>query len=94
VATPTLPRAKAALAAAIERAKLQALDNHVPPMGRASNADTNALAAVTHSSRATTSGSGFDASDAAIGAAIAAAIVLLITASTLAVRQRRQPRHP
>ena len=63
-------------------------------MGRISNADTNAYAAVTHSNPATTSGSGFDWSDAAIGAAIAAAIVLLITASTLAVRQRRQPRHP
>jgi hypothetical protein len=94
VATPTLPRAKAALAAAIERAKLQALDNHVPPMGRTSNADTNAYATVTHPNPATPSGSGFDWSDAAIGAAIAAVIVLLITASTLAVRQRRQPRHP
>jgi len=94
VAAPTLPPAKAALAAEIERAKLQALDNHVPPMGRTSTADTNAPAAVTHSNPATTSGSGFDASDAAIGAAIAAAIVLLITASTLAVRQRRQPLPP
>lgn len=80
--------------AAIERARLQALDNHVPPMGRTSNADTNAYATLTHSNPATPSGSGFDWSDAAIGAAIAAVIVLLITASTLAARQRRQPRHP
>jgi hypothetical protein len=91
---PTLPPAKAALAAAIERAKLQALENHVPPMERTSNADMNADATVTHTDPATPSGSGFDSSDAAIGAAIAAVVVLLITASTLAVRQRRQPRHP
>ncbi len=95
VAPPTLAPANAALAAAIERAKLQALVNHVPPMGRTSNADTNAYATVTHPNPATPSGSGgFDWSVAAIGAAIAAVIVLLITASTLAARQRRQPRHP
>ena len=80
--------------AAIERAKLQALENHVPPMGRISSADTNTYATATHTNPAPPSGSGFDWSDAAIGAAIAAALVLLITASTLAVRQRRQPRHP
>jgi hypothetical protein len=80
--------------AAIERARAQALANHVPPSGRYTGADTNAQATVSHSNPATTSGSGFDGSDAAIGAGIAAAIVLLITAGTLAVRQRRQPRHP
>ena len=37
---------------------------------------------------------GFDWGDAAIGAGIAAAVALLITAGTLAVRQRSQPRHP
>ena len=80
--------------AAIERARAQALANHVPPNGRYTGADTNAYATVTHANPATPTGSGFDWSDAAIGAAIAAAIVLLITASTLAARQRRQPRHP
>lgn len=65
VAAPTLPPAKTALAAAIERAKLQALENHVPPIGRTSNADTNAYATVTHPNPATPSGSGgFDWSDA------------------------------
>ena len=48
VAAPTLPPPKAALDAAIERAKGPALDNHVPPMGRTSNADTNAYATASH----------------------------------------------
>jgi len=94
VEPPILPPAKPSQFAAIERAKEQALANHAPPNGRYSSADTNAYATPTQPNPATPSGSGFDASDAAIGAAIAAVIVLLITASTLAVRQRRQPHHP
>jgi hypothetical protein len=38
-------------------------------------------------------GDGFQWGDAAVGAAVSAAIVLLVTAGTLAVRRRSQPTH-
>jgi hypothetical protein len=37
---------------------------------------------------------GFDYGDAAIGAGITGGLVLLVTAGTLTVRRRSQPRHP
>ena len=109
VAPPVLQPVKHSQLAAIERAKLQALA-YVPPNGPYNSAELNAQAggllsaASSHSPggpgssgptlRAGPSGSGFDWSDAAILAAIAVAVVLLITAGTRAIRQQRQPRHP
>ena len=92
---PILHRAQASQIAATERAKEQALANHVPPNGRQSNADVNAAVHPIAAPAATLKApdSGFDWGDAAIGAGIILTIALLITAGGFAVRQRSQPRH-
>jgi hypothetical protein len=80
--------------AAIERLKEQALVNHVPPNGRHSNADVNTRAHPVAAPASTLKApdNGFDWGDAAIGAGITATLVLLITAGSVAGRQRSQPR--
>ena len=82
--------------AAIERLKEQALANHVPPNGRQSNADVNTRAHPVAAPAPTLKApdNGFDWGDAAIGAGIVATLVLLITAGSVAVRQRSEPGHP
>jgi hypothetical protein len=98
VPPPILHQARGSRLAAIDRAKEQALANHVPPTGRYSSADLNGYAAAAHPSAAASPApkspnNGFDWGDAAIGAGITAAIALALTAGSLAVRQRRQPRY-
>ena len=93
---PQIPhRVRASQLAATERAKEQALANHVPPNGRYSNAEVNTtahpIAALAPTLKAPDNG--FDWGDAAIGAGIIATLALLITAGSFAVRQRSQPRH-
>jgi hypothetical protein len=92
---PVLHRVRAWQLAATERAKAQALANHVPPNGRYSSADLNAtghpIAAPAPTLKAPDSG--FDWGDAAIGAGIILTVALLITAGGFAVRQRSEPRH-
>ena len=92
---PILHRARASQLAATERAKEQALANHVPPNGRDSNADVNTTAHPIAAPAPTLKApdNGFDWGDAAIGAGIIATIALLITAGSFAVRQRSQPGH-
>ena len=82
--------------AAIERLKEQALVNHVPPNGRQSNADVNTRAHPVAAPAPTLKApdNGFDWGDAAIGAGIVATLALLITAGSVAVRQRSEPGHP
>ena len=67
-------------------------------MGRQSNAEPNARATTDRPIAAAQTlkapSSDFDWGDAAIGAGIAAAIALLITAGAQVVRQRSQLRHP
>ena len=92
---PILHRSRASQLAATERAKEQALANHVPPNGRQSNADVNTeanpIAAPAPTLKAPDNG--LDWGDVAIGAGIILTIALLITAGGFAVRQRSQPRH-
>ena len=92
---PGVPPTPAQLAA-IERLKGQALANHVPPNGRQSKADVNTTANPVAAPAPTLKApdNGFDWGDAAIGAGIIATLALLITAGSVAVRQRSQPRHP
>ena len=92
---PILHRVRASQLAATERAKEQALANHVPPNGRYSNADVNAAGhpIAAPAATLTASDSGFDWGDVAIGAGIILTIALLISAGGFAVRQRSQPRH-
>ena len=92
-------QARGSRVAAINRAKEQALANHVPPTGRYHKADLNTHATTVHpiATAAPTlksTSNGFDWGDAAIGAGITAAIALVLTAGSLAVRGRSQPRHP
>jgi hypothetical protein len=95
---PILHRVQGSQLAAANRAKEQALANHVPPNGRYSTADLNGYATVTapavKAPALSAPGNGFDWGDAAVGAGITAAIALMITAGSLAVRQRSQPDHP
>lgn len=93
---PILHRARASRLAVTERAKEQALANHVPPNGRYSNADVNTTAHPIAAPAPTLEApdKGFDWGAAAIGAGIIATLALLITAGNFAVRQRSQPRHP
>jgi hypothetical protein len=92
IAHPPTP----AQVAAIERLKEQALANHVPPNGRQSKADVNTTANPVAAPAPTLKApdNGFDWGDAAIGAGIIATLALLITAGSIAVRQRSQPGHP
>jgi hypothetical protein len=92
---PILHRVRASQLAASERAKEQALANHVPPNGRYSNADVNTKAHPIAAPAPTLKApdNGFDWGDLAIGAGIIATIALLITAGSFAVRQRSQPGH-
>jgi hypothetical protein len=98
VSPPISGRARRSQVAAAEGLTELALANHVPPSGRRSNANLNANAAtdrpVAAARTLTAPSSDFDWSDAAIGAGIAAAIALLITAGAQVVRQRNQLRHP
>ena len=79
--------------AAIARLKEQALLNHVPPYGRQSNVDANTRPVAAPAPTLKAPDNGFDWGDAAIGAGITLTLALLITAGSLAVRQRSQPRH-
>ena len=81
--------------AAIARLKEQALLNHVPPYGRQGTADVNTSAHPVAAPAPTLKApdNGFDWGDAAIGAGITLTLALLVTAGSLAVRQRSQPRH-
>jgi hypothetical protein len=91
-------RARRSHLAAAEGPIEQALANHVPPTARYSNAALNAHA-TTHRPVAAARtlkapSNDFAWGDAAIGAGIAAAIALLLTAGAQVVRQRNQLRHP
>jgi hypothetical protein len=72
------------------RARAQVLANHVPPAGRISTAATHDAPAV-RLVTLTVPSHGFDWGDAAIGAAVAAAIALLIAAGGVAIRQHNHP---
>ena len=75
----------------------RAARSYSPPAGaRYSSADTDAYAAFAHPVAASAPtvkapGAGFDYGAAAVGAGLAVAIIVLITAGGLAVRRRRQP---
>ncbi len=99
VGPPILRVARASELAAIHRAEAQsaAAGSYSPPAGaRYSSADTDAYAASVHPVAASAPtvkapGDGFDFGAAAVGAGLAVAIIVLITAGGLAVRRRRQP---
>jgi hypothetical protein len=99
VGPPILRVARGSEAAAINRAEAQrkAAHSYSPGAGaRHSSADTAAYAAVSHPVAASSSpvkapGAGFDYGAAAVGAGLAVAIIVLITAGGLAVRRRKQP---
>ena len=94
---PILRRARASQIAATERAKEQALANHVPPNGRQSNADANTSGPPQsrprhpRSRHRTTALTGVTRR-LARGSLLT--LALLITAGSIAVRQRSEPRHP
>jgi hypothetical protein len=98
VAPPTSGPARHSQSPAAGTPREQALANHVPRTGRQSNAEPNARATTDRPIAAAETlkapSSDFDWGDAAIGAGIAAAIALLITAGAQVVRQRSQLRHP
>jgi hypothetical protein len=98
VAPPILQRGQVSELEAANRAKEQALVHRMQSKARYSDAELNAYVTTAHPSAVapptlTAPGTSFDWGDAAIGAGIAIAVALLIAGSTLAVRQRRQPRH-
>jgi hypothetical protein len=97
VPPPTSGRARHSQLTAGESPFEQSLANHVPPSGRRSNAELNANATTDRPIAAAPTlkapSSDFDWGAAAIGAGIAAAIALLLTAGAQ-VRQRNQLRHP
>ena len=97
-APPTTGLARRSPLTATEDPIQQALANHVPPSGRQSNAKLNANATTGRPIAAAQTlkapSTDFDWGAAAIGAGIAAAIALLITAGTQVARQRSQLRHP
>lgn len=98
---PPLRPARASELEAINRAKAQqerALSYSPPPSARHSSAATNTftwtarpVALIAPSVKPASDG--FDYGDAAIGAAIAAAIAALAGGGTVAVRRRSQPQH-
>jgi hypothetical protein len=101
-AAPALPTAlpvpRGFNLAEIRRAEAQEAQAHsytVPATARYSDAGLNGYAAARPSAalpapKATTPSNSFDWGDAAIGAAITAAILLLVMAGTVAVRRRTQ----
>jgi uncharacterized protein (TIGR03382 family) len=99
VIPPILRAARASELQAINRVNVNdaaALSYSPPPTARYSLAETNAHAQAGQPVAPTASivkptSSGFDYGDAAIGAAITAALALLITAGALAMRRRSQP---
>jgi uncharacterized protein (TIGR03382 family) len=99
VIPPILRPARASELQAINRAKVQeaaALSYSPPPTARYSLAETNAHAQIDQpvappASIVKPTSNGFDYGDAAIGAAITAALALLITAGALVMRRRGQP---
>lgn len=102
VGPPILRPALASELPAINRAQAQEAERlayNLPRSAQYSNTEMNAYASAAHPVAAPTpiSGApsnGFDYGAAAVGAGITGAIVLLIAASTLTIRQRRQVRHP
>jgi hypothetical protein len=101
VAPPILRVARASELAAINRveAQEQAAGSYSPSSGaRYSNAESTAYATLSHPVAASSPtvnapGEGFDYGAAAVGAGVAAAIIVLITAGSLAVRRRGRPQH-
>jgi len=101
-APPILRPARGSEQAALNRAQAaeaRASSSGLPPTARYSSADLNAYASTVHPVAATTPtvkapSDGFHYDDAGIGAGITAAMLLLIAAGTVAVRERSQPRHP
>ena len=99
VGPPSLRVARASELAAIHRAEAQwaAAGSYSAPAGaRYSSADTDAFAASAHpvavsAPTVKAPGAGFDYGAAAVGAGLAVAIIVLVTAGGLAVRRRRQP---
>ena len=98
---PILRPARASELAAIHRAEAQwaaALSYSLPAGARYSSADIDAYAAVAHPVAASAPtvkapGDGFDFGAAAVGAGLAVAIIVLITAGGLALRRRREPQY-
>lgn len=98
---PVLAPARGSDVAATRRAEgqqAQALSYSVPRTARYSTAELNAYGSTVHPVGASTPRTGtqsdsFDWGDAAIGAAVAATIGLLLTATALAVRRRSQLGH-
>jgi hypothetical protein len=101
-APPILRPARPSDLPAINRAQEQEAQRRsytLPRTARYSNAEMNAYASAVHPVAVSTPVSdvpsnAFDYGAAAIGAGITGAIVLLITAGTLTIRRRSQPRHP
>jgi hypothetical protein len=101
VGPPILRAPRVSELRAINRAKVQeeaALSYRSPATARYSNAATSAYASIARPVAVTAptvnpAGDGFHYGDAAIGAGISTAIVLLITAGTLTVRRRSEPQH-
>ncbi len=93
---PILHRVQPSRLAAVNRAKEHAFAYRVPASARYGTAGLNASATVKAAAvpapTLSAPSNGFDWGDAAIGAGITAAIALMITAGSLAVRQRSQPR--
>jgi hypothetical protein len=98
---PVLPPARGSDLAATRRAEAlqaQALSHSSPRTARYSGAELGAYGNAVHPTgvstpRIGTPSDGFDWGDAAIGAGIAAAIGLLLTGGTLAIRRRSQLAH-
>ncbi len=98
---PILPPARGSDLAATRRAEAQqarALSYSAPRTARYSGAELSAYGNAVHPTGVSTPkigtpSNGFDWGDAAIGAGIAAAIGLLLTGGTLAVRRRSQLAH-
>lgn len=105
VGPPVLRPAPRSELAAMTRAKAneEAAITYRPTLGaRYSGADTAAYAAALSSTTVAATvntatvkapGNGFDYGDAAVGAGVTAAFMLLIAAAALNLRRRRQPQH-
>ena len=99
---PILRVARASELAAINRAEArqEAARSHTPAEGaRFSSAALDAYATLAHPPVAASAptikapGAGFDFGAAAVGAGLAVAIIVLITAGGLAVRRHRRPQY-
>ena len=101
VEPPILPPGRGSQFAAVSRAKSHAeaaRTQSPPPHSHYSSAGTNGHVGTvrpvaTSAPTGNTPGDGFAYGDAAVGAGIAAAIVLLATTVILTVRRRSQPQH-